>query len=221
MKTKVVGTIYLSEQEFESAMSVDASNDSWLPSGLNTLADSFVGYSGYSQDNMLAMSESMSQAVSQGKKAYIYEFNVVSSRSEIYVTEEALPMVDSIDLGRCDKVILESIYKLAVEKGYNDVKKAKIQRGGRDTIDNNLLYCFLAANPIVMRIAKEIGLMPKLRNFRLPYGVLGKAYVMLYIIDPSCIETTNHGICYITIKVIKRVVLMFPMFEGSPSLSNT
>jgi hypothetical protein len=63
--------------------------------------------------------------------------------------------------------------------------------------------------------------MPKLRNFRLPYGVLGKAYVMLYIIDPSCIETTNHGICYITIKVIKRVVLMFPMFEGSPSLSNT
>jgi hypothetical protein len=219
MKTKVVGTIYLTEKEFKDAMSVSASNDSWLPSGLNPLTDAFVGYSGYSQDNMLAMSESMSEAVTLGKKAYIYEFNVESSSSEIYVTEEALPMADSIDLGRCDKVILESIYKLAIDNGYKDVEKSKIQRGGRDTIDNNLLYCFLAANPIVMRLAKESGLMPKLRNFRLPYGVSGKAYVMSYIIDPSCIETTNHGICYVTIKVTKRVVLMFPMFNDAESLA--
>jgi hypothetical protein len=215
MKSKVVGTIYLTEKELKDSMSVNASNDVWLPVGLKALPEAFVGYSGYSQDNMLAMSESMRQAVTKGKKSYIFEFNVESDSSEIYVTVDALPITDSIDLGRCDKVILESIYQLAIDNGFTDAENAKTKRGGRNTIDNNLLYCFLAANPIVMRIAKESGLIPKLRNYRLPYAVDGKAYVMLYILDPSCIETTKHGICYVTIKVTKRVVLMFPMFIDS------
>jgi hypothetical protein len=219
MKSKVVGTVYLTDSEFNDAMSINASNNVWLPDGLNPLEGYFVGYSGYSQDNMLAMSESMTQAVTQGKKAYIYEFNVESSSSEIYVTDDALKEADSIDLGRCDKSILEAIYKLAIENGYVEAIKALTHRGGRETIDNTLLFAFLAENPVVLKIAKDSGMMPSLRNFRLPYGVGGKAYVLTYILDPSCIETTKHGICYVTVKVTKRVVLMFPMFSDTGALA--
>ena len=215
MLVKALGAVYLTKEELSKASSVSASNEVWLPDGLKPLENAFVGYSGKSKDNLLAMSESMISAELQGKNAYIYEFKIETINSKNYVSEDQLPNVDSIDLANCEKSILEAICKLAIECGYEDAAKAKATRADVETIDKNLLYSFIGANPAIMRQVKETGLIPNLRYFLLPYAVNGKAYVMLYILDPSCIETGKHGICYVTIKGTQSVVLMFPMYKES------
>ena len=102
---------------------------------------------------------------------------------------------------------------IAIENGYETALANKLERGGRETISKDAVFTFIAKHPQVMIIAKKEGLFPNLCGFKLPFVKDGKAYLMSYIIEPSCIRTTENGICYVSINNSQRAVLMFPFFD--------
>ena len=212
MKSSAVSAFYLDENEFQNARTLEASNDIWMPGNITSPEGMFVCYSGYSQDNMLAMSEIMRDSISKGKKAYIYEFNVVSDRQDVYVRYEDAKEIDAIDLTRCDKAILDDLYKAAQIDKF-DLGSVESKRGQNVTLDKTEFFNAIAEKPEILLAAKKHGVLPKCNYYRISYVVDNKEYALLFILAKSSIETNKHNCCNVTIKLTKRVLVEFPMFE--------
>lgn len=213
MKSSAVSAFYLNDKEFRNAVDLVASNDIWLPGKVKALENMFICYSGYSQDNMLAMGEIMRDSLRQDKKAYIYEFNILSDRQDVYVRQNVSETVDGIDLTRCDKVILEDMYKsaLADDLGLPEVMTT---RGANKILDKATFFNAVAENPEVLLSAKRHGVLPNCLYYRLPYVSNGREYALLFILDKKAIERNKHDCTNVTIKLTKRVMVEFPMLEN-------
>ncbi len=211
MKSKAVSSVYLDDNELKTVLKIEASNDTWLPGHAKPLDDCFVCYSGYSQDNMLAMSEAMQEAQKQNKKAFIYEFMVESDRNEMYVDAEQAPLVDGIDLARCDKSVLEQITDAAADNGIDIREQVTTMRGKNPMLDKLSLFNALAEQPEILRIASKT-VLPKCRYYKLSYSHDGRGYALLYIMDKGAIEMDKNGCVNVTLKLTNRKLLEFPMF---------
>ena len=213
MKSSAVSAFYLDDKEFRNAVDLVATNDIWLPGNVKALEDMFICYSGYSQDNMLAMAEIMKDSIKHDKKAYIYEFNIVSERQDIYVRQEISETVDGIDLTRCDKVILEDMYKAALADDLG-LPEVMIMRGANKILDKSLFFNAIVEKPEVLLSAKKHGILPKCLYYRIPYVSNGREYALLFILDKKAIETNKHNCTKVTIKLTKRVMVDFPMLTS-------
>lgn len=220
MKSSAVSAFYLDDKEFRNAVDLAASNDIWLPGRVKALDNMFVCYSGYSQDNMLAMSEIMKDSLRKEKKAYIYEFNILSNRQDVYVREEYSEMVDGVDLTRCDKVILENMHKAAMADGI-EFPDVETMRGAHPILDKASFFNAVAENPNILLAGKNHGILPNCNYYRLPYVDNGKEYALLFILDKDAIEQNKHDCTNVTIKLTKRVMVEFPMLSKDSTSKST
>ena len=212
MKSSAVSAFYLDEKEFANAKTLEAANNIWLPGNIKPASDFFICYSGYSQDNMLAMSELMKDSISKGKKAYIYEFNVLSERQNVYVRHSEAKTIDAIDLTRCDKAILEDLYLAAMAEKIN-FGDVETMRGENKMLDKASFFNAIVENPEILKAGKAHGILKNCKYYRITYVTGGREYALLFIMDKEAIEVNKHNCCNVTIKLTKRVLVEFPMFN--------
>tara|TARA_Y100001934_G_C12374039_1_gene788099 strand:+ start:792 stop:1460 length:669 start_codon:yes stop_codon:yes gene_type:complete len=217
MKSMLMSAVYLSEREFNTAALIEASNSIWYPGKAKPLEGAFLCYGGYSQNNMSAASSITEHALksSKKKKAYIYEFDIESKLNEVYVhdTPALRETVDIIDLARCDKSLLEEMAEKFEAEGYKVHSSSKSDKRTSERLDKGNFFNFICENPEVIRIIKSEDLLPNVKAVRVTYSHEGKAYVLVYVLDRSIVVADSLGLTHVTIKLDKRVVLDFPMFE--------